>query len=102
MTQVSNVYQAFACGFFAMYITGPWNVTPFGNNLPASLKNTWMTAPLPAYDGNKYPGKSFAGGSSLVMFKASKHKKEAWKLMNFFLRNLPRWNFLSFPPIYLL
>ena len=83
MTQVSNVYQAFASGFFAMYITGPWNVREFENRLPASLKDSWMTAPLPAYDGNSYPGKSLAGGSSLVMFKASKHKKEAWKLIEF-------------------
>lgn len=83
MTQVSNIYQAFASGFFAMYITGPWNVTEFKDKLPASLQNSWMTAPLPAYDDNKYPGVSLAGGSSLVMFKASKHKKEAWKLIEF-------------------
>lgn len=83
MTLVSNLYQAFASGFFAMYITGPWNVTEFRNMLPASLQNSWMTAPLPAYDNNKYPGVSLAGGSSFVMFKASKHKKEAWKLIEF-------------------
>ncbi len=83
MTLVSNLYQAFASGFFAMYITGPWNVTEFKDRLPASLQNSWMTAPLPAYDDHKYPGVSLAGGSSLVMFKASKHKKEAWKLIEF-------------------
>ncbi len=83
MTQVSNLFQAFATGFFAMYITGPWNVTEFKNRLPDSLQNSWMTAPLPAYNGNQYPGESLAGGSSLVMFKASKHKPEAWKLIEF-------------------
>ncbi len=83
MTLVSNLYQAFASGFFAMYITGPWNVTEFKDRLPASVQNSWMTAPLPAYDHNKYPGVSLAGGSSLVMFKASKHKQEAWKLIEF-------------------
>lgn len=83
MTLVSNLYQAFATGFFAMYITGPWNVTEFKNRLPASLQDSWMTAPLPAYDDSKYPGVSLAGGSSLVMFKASKHKQAAWKLIEF-------------------
>ncbi len=82
MTQISNIYQAFSDGYFAMYITGPWNVTEFKNRLPASLKNSWMTAPLPSNDGT-YPGKSLAGGSSLVMYNASKHKEEAWKLIEF-------------------
>jgi len=95
MTQVSNVYQAFASGFFAMYITGPWNVTEFKNRLPDSLQGKWMTAPLPAYDGNKYPGKSLAGGSSLVIFKASKHKKEAWKLIEFLTKKSSQVEFFK-------
>ncbi len=83
MTEVSNVFQAFASGFFAMYITGPWNVAEFKNRLPQSLQNDWMTAPLPAYDNQKYPGLSLAGGSSFSMFKSCKHKQEAWKLIEF-------------------
>ncbi len=81
--QVSNVFQAFASGFFAMYITGPWNVAEFKNRLPKNLQNDWMTAPLPAYDDQKYPGLSLAGGSSLSMFKSCKHKNAAWKLIEF-------------------
>ena len=83
MTEVSNVFQAFASGFFAMYITGPWNVAEFKNRLPKELQNDWMTAPLPAFDNQKYPGISLAGGSSLSMFKSCKHKKEAWKLIEY-------------------
>ncbi|MHB1688323.1 MAG: sugar ABC transporter substrate-binding protein [Ignavibacteriaceae bacterium] len=82
MTQVSNIYQAFAQGFFSMYITGPWNVTEFKKRLPEDLQNKWMTAPLPSYD-SVYPGKSLAGGSSFVMFKLSKNKNAAWKLIEF-------------------
>ena len=95
MTLVSNLYQAFATGFFSIYITGPWNVTEFKNRLPASMQNSWMTAPLPAYDGNKYPGVSLAGGSSLVMFKASKHKEEAWKLIEFLSGNSSQVQFFK-------
>jgi multiple sugar transport system substrate-binding protein len=82
MTQVSNVYQAFAEGFFAMYISGPWNVTEFKKRLPEDVQNKWMTAPLPSYD-SVYPGKSLAGGSSFVMFKLSRNKTAAWKLIEF-------------------
>jgi len=86
MTEVSNVYQAFASGFFAMYITGPWNVEEFKKRLPDSLKNSWMTAPLPNINQDHYPGLSLAGGSSLSIFKASEHKKEVWKLVEFLSR----------------
>jgi multiple sugar transport system substrate-binding protein len=79
--QIVNVYQAFAEGFFAMYITGPWNVGEFRRRLPDSLQDSWMTAPLPGPDGGI--GVSLAGGSSLVMFKTSKQKRAVWKLMEY-------------------
>jgi multiple sugar transport system substrate-binding protein len=37
-----------------------------------------MTAPLPAPDGEPWPGTSFAGGSSLAIFRASHAKDAAW------------------------
>lgn len=82
MQQVLNVYQAFGEGFFSMYITGPWNVTEFQNRLPKEIQNKWMTAPLPSPNSD-YPGYSLAGGSSLSMNVMSKHKKEAWKFIEF-------------------
>lgn len=79
-TQVANVFQQFAAGDFAMYITGPWNVGEFRRRLPPEMQDRWMTAPLPGPDG---PGASLAGGSSLVLFRATERKPEAWKLIEF-------------------
>ncbi len=80
-TQIVNVYQAFAEGYFAMYITGPWNIGEFSRRLPDSLRGRWMTAPLPGPDGSI--GLSTAGGSSLVMFSGSQHKEQVWKLIEY-------------------
>jgi len=82
-TQVANVYQEFARGTFAMYITGPWNLGEFRSRLPAELQDAWSTAPLPGPDG---PGLSMAGGSSLVVFRGSRHKDAAWRLVEFLSR----------------
>jgi multiple sugar transport system substrate-binding protein len=79
-SQIANVYQQFAAGDFAMYITGPWNVGEFKRRLPPEMQDRWLTAPLPGPDG---PGVSLAGGASLSIFRGSKHKREAWKLVEF-------------------
>ncbi len=81
-TQIANVYQEFAAGDFAMYVTGPWNLGEFRRRLPASMKDLWTTAPLPAAEGPG-PGVSLAGGSSLVLFRTSKRGDDAWKLIEF-------------------
>ena len=78
MTQVINVYQPFAEGYYAMYITGPWNVTEMKNRLPVNIQDKWMTAPLFSYDST-YPGLSLAGGASLVLNAAGKNKEAAFK-----------------------
>lgn len=79
-TEISNVWDEFARGFFVFYITGPWNVGEFRRRLPADLQDDWMTAPLPGPDGL---GAAIGGGSSLVMFSSSSHKPEVWKLIEF-------------------
>jgi len=79
-TQISNVWDEFAKGFYTFYITGPWNVGEFQLRLPARLKNDWATAPLPGPDG---PGAAIGGGSSLVLFKHSAHPDEVWQLIEF-------------------
>jgi len=81
--EVANVYQEFARGYFAAYITGPWNLGEFERRLPPELQNAWATAPVPGPDG---PGSSLAGGSSLVIFRRSPHKREAWALIEFLSR----------------
>jgi multiple sugar transport system substrate-binding protein len=82
VTQVTNIYQGFAEGFFAMYITGPWNIGEFHRRLPAELQDQWMTAPMPGPDDHT-PGVSLAGGSSLMLFKKSPKKVQAWKLIEY-------------------
>jgi multiple sugar transport system substrate-binding protein len=81
--QVANLYEQLAEGYFAMVITGPWNLGEFRRRLPPTLQGDWATAPMPAVDPEEYPGVSFAGGSSLVIFKASRAKDAAFRLIQF-------------------
>jgi multiple sugar transport system substrate-binding protein len=85
ISQVTNVYQAFAQEYFSMYISGPWNIPEFKKWMTGPLADKWMTAPMPGYKTD-YPGVSLAGGSSLVIFKNSKHKKEVWKFFEYLSR----------------
>jgi multiple sugar transport system substrate-binding protein len=80
--EIANVYQEFARGRFAMWITGPWNLSEFRKRIPADLQDDWGTAPLPAPSGDS-AGVSIAGGSSLALFRASRHKEAAWRLVEF-------------------
>ena len=84
-TQMSNVYQEFAKGYFSMYISGPWNIGEFNSRLPESLKDKWATTPLPAVnqDYPDYPGISIAGGASLVMYRGSQHQPAVWKFIEY-------------------
>ncbi|GIV62405.1 MAG: sugar ABC transporter substrate-binding protein [Rhodothermaceae bacterium] len=83
-TQVPNVWQEFARGYFTFYITGPWNIGGFRERLPAAVQDDWMTAPMPG--PGTWPGTSVAGGSSLVMFRDAAHKPEAWALIAYLSR----------------
>jgi multiple sugar transport system substrate-binding protein len=78
--QISNVWNEFGRGYFAFYISGPWNIEEFKRRLPANVSDQWMTAPLPGPDG---PGASTAGGSSLVIFRSSRHVDAAWRLIEY-------------------
>ncbi len=79
-TQISNVWDEFGNGYFSFYISGPWNIGEFKRRLPANLQQKWTTAPMPGPSG---PGASIAGGSSLVVFKASRHQEQAWQLIEY-------------------
>jgi multiple sugar transport system substrate-binding protein len=83
-TGVANLYQQFAEGYFAMLVTGPWNLGEFRRRLPASMQDRWATVPLPAPDETAgYPGASIAGGSSLVVFREAAGNDAAWQLVEF-------------------
>jgi multiple sugar transport system substrate-binding protein len=79
--EVANIYQQFAQGDFAMWITGPWNVGECKRRLPPGTP--WATAPLPARDASTPTGVSMAGGASLVVFRDTKHRAAAEKLIRF-------------------
>jgi multiple sugar transport system substrate-binding protein len=83
--QISNVYQEFANGTFAMMITGPWNIGEFRRRLPPEMQDKWATAPIPGPSGGS-SGISMAGGASLVMFRGTEHPAEAWRLIEFLSR----------------
>jgi len=82
-SEIANIYQQFAQGDFAMWITGPWNVGECKRRLPAEMQDKWATAPLPARDASAPTGVSMAGGSSLVVFRGGKHRAAAEKLIRF-------------------
>ena len=81
--QISNVWDEFGRGYFAYYISGPWNIGEFKRRLPPEHSHDWMTAPLPGPDG---PSASIAGGSSLVIFAKSPRKEQAWQLIEYLSR----------------
>ncbi len=82
-TEIANVWNEFARGYFSFYVSGPWQMGEFRRRLPPELQSAWMTAPLPGPTG---PGASIAGGSSLAIFRRSPRKAEAWKLVEFLSR----------------
>ncbi len=82
ISQVPNIYHAFKEKYINMYISGPWNIIEFKKTMVGADSVNWMTAPLPGYK-NEYPGLSLAGGASLVVYKKSKLKKEAWKFIEY-------------------
>lgn len=82
-SQVSNLFQEFERGNIAMYISGPWYIGEFKKRLDPVTQKNWSTAAMPGING---PGVSMAGGSSLSLFAASTHKKEAWLVMEYLSR----------------
>jgi multiple sugar transport system substrate-binding protein len=82
-TEIANLWNEFARGYFSFYISGPWQLGEFRRRLPRELQSAWTTAPLPGPGG---PGASIAGGASLAIFRRSPRKAEAWKLVEFLSR----------------
>ncbi|WP_249065593.1 sugar ABC transporter substrate-binding protein [Pseudoxanthomonas broegbernensis] len=82
-TQISNVWDEFFNGLYVFYLSGPWNIREFRKRQPAALEGQWGTMPLPGPDG---PGAGIAGGTSLVLFRDSRRKERAWKLVEFLSR----------------
>ncbi|MEO7052549.1 MAG: sugar ABC transporter substrate-binding protein [Rhodanobacter sp.] len=82
-TEVPNPWAEFGHGVYAFYFSGPWNIGEFRHRLPPSQQEEWTTAPLPGPDG---PGAGVASGSSLVIFRRSPRKAQAWLLIEYLSR----------------
>ncbi|MHB1058626.1 MAG: sugar ABC transporter substrate-binding protein [Rhodanobacter sp.] len=80
--EAGNPWTEFGRGVYAFYLSGPWNIGEFRKRLPASQQGDWATAPLPGPD-DASAGIGAAGGSSLVIFRASRHKDAAWQLIEY-------------------
>ncbi len=91
-TQISNLWDEMARGYFTFVFHGPWSIAEFKRRLPASMQDTWMTAAMPGPDG---PGAGIAGGSSLVIFRGSKHPELAWKLIEHLSRPASQQRFYA-------
>jgi len=76
--QISNVWNEFARGYFAVYPSGPWTIGDMKSRLPADLQSSWATAPFPGPDGL---GRSTPGGSSLVVYSKARDPAAAWDLV---------------------
>ncbi len=82
-TEVPNPWAEFGRGVFAFYFSGPWNIGEFRHRLPPSQQRDWATAPLPGPHG---PDAGIASGSSLVIFRHSPRKAQAWLLIEYLSR----------------
>ncbi len=81
--QISNVWNEFARGYFAVYPSGPWTIADMKDRLPADLQDKWGTQPFPGPDG---PGRSTPGGSSLVVYARARDPEACWRLAGELLR----------------
>jgi len=79
-TQISNVWTEFQRGYFSFYFSGPWSIGDFRRRLPPETQ--WATAGIPGPDG---PGASAPGGSSLAVFRSTRHPEAAWAWVRYLL-----------------
>lgn len=73
--------RAFEKGLCPIFISGPWTVTDMDKYSP-EVKGKWSTAKMP----QKKNSASFIGGCNLVVFRESKRKEEAFKLVEYMSR----------------
>lgn len=78
-TQISNIWNEFARGFFSIFTSGPWTIGDMKSRLPAAMQGKWGTAPNPGPAGI---GSAAPGGSSLVVFAGTERPDAAWDLVS--------------------
>ncbi len=77
-TQISNIWDEFAKGFFSIFTSGPWTIGDMRSRLAPEMQSKWATAPNPGPNGI---GSAAPGGSSLVVFAGSEMTGEAWSIV---------------------
>ncbi len=78
-TQISNIWNEFARGFFSIFLSGPWTIGDMTTRLPAAMQGQWGTAPNPGPAGI---GSAAPGGSSLVVFAGTERPDDAWAVVS--------------------
>jgi len=81
-SQLANLHQDFAAGWFAAFVSGPWQLGELRRRLPAEFEARWATAPMPG-GSEAEPGLSLAGGASLALVARSPRKEAAWRWLAF-------------------
>lgn len=69
----------FASGKVPMFISGPWMMSLVEKAGGAGFKDKYNVMPMPT----KKESSSFVGGSDLAVFKDSKNRDSAWKLVQY-------------------
>ena len=89
-TQISNIWDEFARGFFSIFTSGPWSIGDMKARLPAAMQDRWATAPNP---GPRGIGSAAPGGSSLAVFKGGGDTEAAWDLVGRLLTPAAQFEF---------
>lgn len=82
-SQISNIWNEFAKGFYSVFISGPWTIGDLKSRLPAGFQSKWATATMPGPNG---PGASAPGGASLVVPKTARDPAASWRLIDYLTR----------------
>src|SRR3546814_12566471 len=52
-TDIANIWNEFARGFFALFVSGPWAVGELRTRLAAATQDRWAPAPHPGPRGDR-------------------------------------------------
>ena len=82
-SQISNIWNEFAKGFYSVFVSGPWTIGDLKSRLPVSFQSSWATSVMPGPNG---PGASAPGGASLVVPKTARDPAASWRLIDYLTR----------------
>lgn len=82
-SQISNIWNEFAKGFYSVFVSGPWTINDLKSRLPSPFQKNWATATMP---GPKGPGASAPGGSSLTVPRTARDPAASWRLIDYLTR----------------